>query len=79
MRSQLMADDFTAAIAVATRVGGDAPLPSRSAHAERVRAARAEANRRHPQRSAGRLAAGGTLTVDLADDVPPGPPRSRST
>jgi hypothetical protein len=69
-RSQLMAEAFTADIAVATRVGGDAPLaqplgvPSEYAPLapERIVDTRTD--------PPGRLAAGGTLTVDLADDVP---------
>ncbi|HWM18710.1 MAG TPA: SGNH/GDSL hydrolase family protein [Ilumatobacteraceae bacterium] len=71
-RSQLMAEEFTADIAVATRVGGDAPLAQAlGAPSEYVPLA---PERIVDTRSAapGRLAAGGTLTVDLADHVPPG-------
>jgi GDSL-like Lipase/Acylhydrolase family len=71
-RSQLMAEAFTADIAVATRVGGDAPLAQPlGAPSEYVPLApeRIVDTRSDPP---GRLAAGGTLTVDLADDIPPG-------
>ena len=71
-RSQLMAEVFTDDIAVATHTGGDAPLPQplgvRSEYVplapKRVVDTRTDAP--------GRLAVGATLTVELADDVPPG-------
>jgi hypothetical protein len=72
MRSQLMAAEFTADIAVATHVGADAPLPQAlGAPSEYVPLAPARIvdTRSDPL---GRLAAGATLTVDLNDEVPPG-------
>ena len=71
-RSQLMAETFTADIAVATHVGGDAPLAQPlGAPSEYVPLApeRIVDTRTDPP---GRIEAGGTLTVDLADDVPAG-------
>lgn len=72
MRSQMMADVFTGDIAVATRVGVDAPLPQ-------TLGAPSEYVPLTPERiidtrtdSPGRLAAGATLPVDLSDDVPLG-------
>ena len=72
-RSQLMAEAFTGDIAVATRVGGDAPLPPDARGAERVRAAapRSGSSTRAAIRRGGSRPAA-TLTVDLGDDVPAG-------
>jgi hypothetical protein len=72
LRSRLMAEAFTADLAVATRVGADAPLPQTLGEASeyvplpptRIVDTRADAP--------GRLAAGGTLTVDLTGHVPVG-------
>jgi hypothetical protein len=72
LRSRLMAETFTGDIAVATRVGGDAPLPATLGEpSEYVPLApvRVADTRTDPP---GRLAAGATLTVDLSGDVPPG-------
>ncbi|MGH9134240.1 MAG: SGNH/GDSL hydrolase family protein [Ilumatobacteraceae bacterium] len=72
LRSTLMAEQFTADIAIATRVGGDAPLPAAlGAASEYVPVApeRIADTRGEPP---GKLTAGGTLTVDLGDHVPDG-------
>jgi hypothetical protein len=69
-RSAAMADAFTRTVAVGTRVGGDVVLPGvtgapammLSVAPERVLDTRTD--------PPGRLAAGGTITVDLTDDVP---------
>ena len=71
-RSELMAEVFTDDIAVATHVGVDAPLPQPlGAASEYVPLAplRIVDTRVDPP---GRLAAGGTLTVDLNGKVPVG-------
>ena len=71
LRSQLTAEEFTANIAVATRVGGDAPLPQTLAKQSEyapLAPKRIVDTRTDPS---GRLAAGATLTVDLTDHVPP--------
>ena len=69
-RSLVMADAFTAAVATARRVGGDVALPAVAGEPSAVLAlapARVLDTRTAPS---GRLAAGRTVTVDLADDVP---------
>ncbi|HEX4980073.1 MAG TPA: SGNH/GDSL hydrolase family protein [Ilumatobacteraceae bacterium] len=72
MRSQLMAQVFTDDIAVATRVGGDAPLPSPLGAASEYMPLPPERIVDTRSNAPGRLAAGGTLTVDLGGDVPAG-------
>jgi hypothetical protein len=72
LRSRLMAEAFTADLARAQRVGGDAPLPTAvGAPTEYVPLApsRVLDTRFDPP---GRLGAGDTLTVDLAPHVPDG-------
>ena len=72
LRSQLMAEVFTGDIAVATRVGGDAPLPPPLGVASEyvpLPPERIVDTRANPT---GRLAAGSTLTIDLSGDVPAG-------
>lgn len=72
LRSRLMAEAFTADLARATRVGGDAPLPDPlGAPTEYVpqTPSRIVDTRRDPP---GRLEAGGTLTVDMTSHVPEG-------
>jgi hypothetical protein len=72
MRSQLMAEVFTDDIAVATRVGVDAPLPQALGAASEylpLAPERIVDTRGDPS---GRLAAGDTLTVDLNGKVPDG-------
>ena len=71
-RSELMAADITAQLTVATRVGGDAPVPVPSGAPSEylpLDPVRVLDTRRPP---GARLAAGGVQTIALAGLVPPG-------
>lgn len=71
-RSQVMAVEFTEAVARSHRVGGDVPLPTATGPRSElvpVTPSRVIDTRRDPP---GKLAAGATLTVDLSRDVPAG-------
>jgi hypothetical protein len=70
LRNAVMAEAFTNTVAVASRVGGDVALPDVAGSAAMMLAVAPERLLDTRDQPSGRLAAGGTITIDLADEVP---------